>query len=57
MDLWNEAFADLAAIERDDKAPDIDRRLQIAQIRALLAIGQQLSEIRHLGINPKFDTD
>ncbi|CAJ1505660.1 hypothetical protein [[Mycobacterium] burgundiense] len=35
----------------------IDQQLKVAQIGALLSISEELSAIRHQGINPEFDTD
>lgn len=34
----------------------IDQQLKVAQVGALLAIAEELSAIRHQGINPEFDT-
>lgn len=46
MNLWHEVFDDLTEIQQDiGKEPTIDQRLQIAQIRALLSIGQELSAL------------
>lgn len=33
----------------------IDQQLKAAEVAALLSISQELSAIRHQGINPKFD--
>jgi hypothetical protein len=35
---------------------NIDQRLKAAEVAALLSIAQELSAIRHAGINPKFDS-
>ncbi|MDO3074756.1 hypothetical protein P5V19_16830 [Mycobacteroides abscessus subsp. abscessus] len=35
----------------------IDQRLKAAEVAALLSIAQELSAIRHQGINPEFSTD
>ncbi|MGY4709065.1 hypothetical protein ACXDF8_05780 [Mycolicibacterium sp. CBM1] len=35
----------------------IDQRLKVAEVAALLSIAQELSAIRHQGINPEFSTD
>jgi hypothetical protein len=34
-----------------------DQRLKVAEVAALLSIAQELSAIRHEGINPNFSTD
>ncbi len=34
-----------------------DQRLKVAEVAALLSIAQELSAIRHQGINPEFSTD
>ena len=33
-----------------------DQRLKVAEVSALLSISQELSAIRHQGINPEFDS-
>lgn len=33
----------------------VDQRLKVAEVAALLSISQELSAIRHQGINPEFD--
>lgn len=56
MSLWNEAYDTMNAIESRyevDSLP-LDRQLQLAEIKALLAIGQELSQIHHEGINPDY---
>lgn len=57
MSLWNEASDELAAAERDlGKNMSVDYRLKLAEIKALLAIGQELSQIHHEGINPEYES-
>ncbi|WP_156764714.1 hypothetical protein [Mycobacterium sp. 1081908.1] len=34
-----------------------DQRLKVAEVAALLSIAQELSALRHEGINPNFPTD
>ncbi|WP_319462879.1 D-alanyl-D-alanine carboxypeptidase/D-alanyl-D-alanine-endopeptidase [Micromonospora sp. RTP1Z1] len=38
------------------KEMTIDQQLKLAEIKALLAIGQELSRIHHNGINPEYDS-
>ncbi|WP_425309095.1 hypothetical protein AADG42_10150 [Ammonicoccus fulvus] len=35
----------------------IDQRLKVAEIAALLSISQELSAIRHAGINPAYESN
>jgi hypothetical protein len=35
----------------------IDQQLKVAEVGALLSIAEELSAIRHRGINPEFDAD
>ncbi len=57
MNLWYTAFDDLHAIEAECKDLTIDQRLKVAEIKALLSIGQELSKIHHEGINPEYMTE
>jgi len=54
MNLWGDAFDDMNAIDykRDDLT--IDQQLKIAEVKALLAIAQELSLIQEQGINPRW---
>jgi hypothetical protein len=52
MNLWTSAFDDMNAIDRAQYAKTDDQKLKIAEIKALLAIGQELSAIQNDGINP-----
>lgn len=54
--LWGSAFDAMNAIDssREFEGLNVDQRLKLAEIKALLAIGQELSKIHHEGINPKF---
>jgi hypothetical protein len=55
MSLWNEASDELSKAERDlGQGMSADHRLKVAEIKALLAIGQELSQIHHEGINPDY---
>lgn len=55
--MWHEAADALG--EAIDNAPhdrlSFDQQLKVAEIKALLAIGQELSKIHHEGINPEYD--
>lgn len=54
MNLWNDAYDALSAIDsRDDLT--VDQQIKMAEIKALLSIGQELSLIHHQGINPDFE--
>jgi hypothetical protein len=46
MDLWSMALDDLNAIDTEEVATSVDQRLKVAEIKALLAIGQLLSKIQ-----------
>lgn len=54
MDLWTDAFDDMNKIDLDHKNLTLDQKLKVAEIKALLAIGQELSLIQDSGINPKW---
>jgi hypothetical protein len=46
MNLWNEAFDALSKVEREEADFTVDQRLKAAEIKALLAIGQDLNALR-----------
>lgn len=46
MNYWYEAHEDLATIEREAQELTLDQRLKVAEIKALLAIGQDLNGLR-----------
>jgi hypothetical protein len=46
MNLWTEAFDALSKVERDEPNFTVDQRLKVAEIKALLAIGQDLNGLR-----------
>ncbi|WP_158087106.1 hypothetical protein [Mycobacterium aquaticum] len=50
MDLWTDAFDTMNTI--DPKGLNTDQKLKLAEIKALLAIGQELGLIQDSGINP-----
>ncbi len=52
--LWSDAFDDMNALDRDSEQFTVDQRLKLAEVKALLAIGQELSGIHHAGINPNY---
>lgn len=52
--LWTDAFDDMNAIDRDHDNLTVDQQLKVAEIKALLAIGQELQIIQELGINPEY---
>ena len=60
MNLFGEVFDELNEIvtnaERTGVKLTIDQQLQVTQIRALLSISQELSGIRHGGVNPEYDS-
>ncbi len=43
MNHWTEASDELGEFERSDESLNIDQRLQLIQIKALLAIGEALT--------------
>ena len=49
MSLWTEAFDELNAIP-EKNVSSTDQRLKRAEVKALLAIGQQLSLIQAQGV-------
>lgn len=60
MNLWNEALDALgeaeAGIEKKGLAPTDDQLLKIAEVKALLSVGQELSRIHHESINPEYSS-
>jgi hypothetical protein len=48
------AFDDMNALDGKADEMSIDQRLKLAEIKALLSIGQELSKIHHEGINPEY---
>lgn len=62
MSDYNSAWSVLNSISQGDFIGDhlermsIDQRLKTAEVLALLSISQELSGIRHAGINPEYDT-
>lgn len=54
MSLWHQAFDDMNVLEADADAMSVDQRLKLAEVKALLAIGQELSRIHHDGISPEY---
>lgn len=56
MNMWAEAADDLYAALREagEHNLTVDQRLKVAQIKALLSIGQELSLIQDQGINPEW---
>ncbi|MFD6512451.1 hypothetical protein [Rhodococcus sp. NPDC060176] len=54
--LFGSAFDAMNAIDSGDEFEDlnVDQRLKLAEVKALLTISQELSKIRQDGINPKF---
>jgi hypothetical protein len=57
MDLWTDAFDDMNAFDNKIDELSVDQQLKVAEIKALLAIGQQLSKIHHEGINPEYSNE
>jgi hypothetical protein len=54
MDLWADAFDDMNKIDYKYDELTLDQQLKIAEIKALLAIGQEINHIQHKGINPSW---
>jgi hypothetical protein len=50
--LWTDAFDHMNEIERNTRT--LDQSLKVAEIKALLAIGQELQIIQEHGINPEY---
>ena len=59
MPMWHEAADALGdALKGVDEASlTVDQKLKVAEIKALLSIGQELSIIHNEGINPAFERD
>lgn len=55
MDMWSDAFDSMNALDREHASMSTDQLLKLAEIKALLSIAQELSGIRHGGINPQYD--
>lgn len=53
MNLWSAAADHVDTLGESDGLT-IDQQLKIAEIRALLAIGRELSLIQHQGIRPEW---
>lgn len=56
MDLWSDAFDSMNELDYKAKEMTLDQQLKLAEIKALLSIGQELSRIHHNGINPEYDS-
>lgn len=54
--VWHEADDALHDAVRGEHLT-MDQKLRAAEVKALLAIGQELSMIRNGGINPHFDVE
>lgn len=54
MNMWTDAFDDMNALDLRSEELNVDQRLKVAEIKALLSISQELSRIHHEGINPDF---
>lgn len=54
MNLWYMAFDDMNALDAKSESMSIDQLLKLAEIKALLSIGQELSKIHTQGINPEY---
>lgn len=46
MNYWYEALEELSTIEREANGLTLDQHLKVAEIKALLAIGQDLNGLR-----------
>jgi hypothetical protein len=62
VNLWNQAADTLSKAEHaleaaTDGELSGEQLLRIAQVEALLAIGQELSKIHHEGINPEYSNE
>lgn len=57
MAMWHEAADALtdALAGTTDEELTVDQKLKVAEIKALLSIGQELSIIHNEGINPAYD--
>ncbi|MFL6162237.1 MAG: hypothetical protein ACJ74U_08410 [Jatrophihabitantaceae bacterium] len=54
MNMYSDAFDAMNAIDSTVEKLTVDQKLKIAEIKALLSISQELSQIHHEGINPEF---
>lgn len=52
-DLWHDAADDMNKL--DDETLTWEKRAKVAELKALLAIGQELSRIHNEGINPEYN--
>jgi hypothetical protein len=52
--LFTEAFDHLNSVESDSHGYTLEQSLQIAEVKALLAIAQELQIIQEHGINPEY---
>ncbi len=52
--MWADAFDSMNALDRRHEELTIDQQLKVAEIKALLSISQELSQIHHQGINPGY---
>ena len=55
--IWHDADDDIYKLNEQAETMNVDQRLELAELKALLAIGQELSGIRHGGVNPNYSTD
>jgi hypothetical protein len=51
MPIWHDAADEVYEIARTEDLT-VDQKLKVAEIKALLSIGQELSLIQDSGINP-----
>jgi len=56
VDLFSDAFDDMNQLDLQADDLTVDQRLKIAEIKALLSISQELSQIHHEGINPNWSS-
>lgn len=56
MHMWSDAFDDMNKIDAMEGL-SVDQRLKVAEIKALLSISQELSNIHHSGINAEYSPD
>jgi len=54
MNMWTDAFDDMNKIDLKYDELSLDQQLKVVEIKALLAIGAELSLIQDSGINPKW---
>lgn len=53
MELWAEAMDDMIALESESDSMTLDQRLKLLEIKALLAISQDVSAIPDAINNPR----